>query len=107
MLALIETHPGITGSELKTSLGYTGKAGSRKFQKVKGDLEQWLCVWGEDQEESEEQRHTHDQQWHPWATGKIAAEGSKMRLIDALDQLTRDLDAPPEAVLPAAKLLDT
>lgn len=105
LLALIEEHPGITGAELKRSLAYLGKEGSRKFLKVKGDLEQWLCIWGEEQAESEEQGHTHDQLWHPWKAGKIGADGTAPGADAALRELSEHLDGVATATaFPVAKL---
>ena len=70
MLTVIESRPGITGDEIKQAL----KLDRAPFQRDKTKLEQWLCVEGREQEETE--HHTHDSAWHPWAQGKTGSESS-------------------------------
>jgi hypothetical protein len=68
ILKLIESRPGITGEEIKHEL----KLDRVPFQRDKTKLEQWLCVEGREQEETE--HHTHDSAWHPYAQGKTRGE---------------------------------
>ncbi len=70
MLEQIESSPGIAGSELKSRLEFRGTAGSRRFQRVKTDLERWLCIIGT--ERLDLGHHTHESVWFPWAQCKSA-----------------------------------
>ncbi len=70
MLEQIEASPGIAGGELKSRLGFRGKAGSRSFQRVKTDLERWLCVTST--ERLDLGYHTHESVWFPWARCRSA-----------------------------------
>jgi hypothetical protein len=66
LLHLVEQRPGVSGDECKAVLAVD----SRAFQREKGRLEQWLCVWSAERDDVD--HHTHDRAWFPWATGKIA-----------------------------------
>lgn len=65
-LQLVCESPGISGEKIKEKL----KINSNDFQKIKNNLEKWLCIWGI--ERSDVECHTHDQAWWPWKEGKIA-----------------------------------
>lgn len=66
LLRLVESHPGIPGGELRRLL----KLDARGFQRVKGLLEQRLCLFGEERKDLD--HHTHESAWYPWSASKIA-----------------------------------
>ena len=66
LLDVVESRPGASGEECRAVLAIDARA----FQREKGKLEQWLCVWGVERDDVE--YHTHDRAWHPWSTSKIA-----------------------------------
>lgn len=96
ILRAVEATPGITGDELKKRLALKGTPGTRAFQRDKTKLEQWLCVEGRDQEESE--HHTHDSVWFPWAQAK-AAMSTRLSIKEAVGSLWLAVyeDAPLDA----------
>jgi hypothetical protein len=90
MLTLIESRPGVTGEEIKQAL----KLDRAPFQRDKTKLEQWLCVEGREQEETD--HHTHDSAWFPWAQGKAASvpAGEPDAAIASLTQAIYGKGAP-------------
>ena len=98
MLELIESNPGIAGSELKSRLGFRGTAGSRRFQRVKTDLERWLCIMGT--ERVDLGHHTHESAWFPWARCKSARAMARRRAV-ARRKRQPKLDVARESLLRA------
>jgi hypothetical protein len=100
LLDLIESRPGASGEECRAVLAID----SRAFQREKGKLEQWLCVWGVDRDDVE--YHTHDRAWHPWSTGKIAGGVKKVPPVaDACSALSEAIasDVALAKLLPVLK----
>jgi hypothetical protein len=92
MLALIEARPGVTGEEIKQAL----KLDRAPFQRDKTKLEQWLCIEGREQEETD--HHTHDSAWFAWAQGKTAGvpAGEPDAAIASLMQAVYGKGAPED-----------
>ena len=113
MLQLIESSPGIAGSELKSQLGLRGAAGSRKFQRVKADLERLLCIVGT--ERLDLGYHTHESVWFPWTRCKSAraiAGRRRLRVEVASESLLRSVytngparEKRAETLFPVLRLL--
>ena len=100
MLARIERAPGIAGQELKEALGLSGKDGSRKFQRMKNELEIGLAIDGRERDDAT--HHTHDAAWFPWSQSKI---GQGVRgPLPAIDDAVRSLGVAP-ALLPVLRNL--
>jgi hypothetical protein len=89
LLEFIESRPGASGEECRAALAVD----ARTFQREKGKLEQWLCVWGDERDDVD--YHTHDRAWFPWKTGKIARGAGKPGSIDALLAVVPDARAFP------------
>jgi hypothetical protein len=65
-LALVESTPGIAGSDIRLQLGVDAK----HFQRVKSILEKRLCIFGIERDDLG--YHTHELRWYPWVSSKIA-----------------------------------
>jgi hypothetical protein len=89
LLERIEARPGLSGDDLKRDLGLDARA----FQRAKNDLCARLALWPEDQDESADLGHTHDQLWSPWARGKIA-RGTRSSALPSPDSAMSILLAP-------------
>jgi len=76
-LARVEREPGVAGSELRASLGLD----ARGFQRIKGRLEQRLCLYGLGREDLD--HHSHESCWFPWADSKLARGAGRRRRPDA------------------------
>jgi hypothetical protein len=94
ILKLIEAQPGITGDGIKRALELVGKSGAREFQRDKAKLEQWLCLEGREQEETD--YHVHDSAWFPWSKSKIAGPGG-LSIDDAAKSLLAAVYDNPQA----------
>jgi hypothetical protein len=92
VLDFIESRPGASGEDCRAALAIDARA----FQREKGKLEQWLCIWSAERDDVD--YHTHDRAWFPWSTGKIARGAGTPGSVDALlavvpDQLQRAFPA--------------
>lgn len=77
MLELVKSNPGISGDKIKEILGMD----RIRFQKLKNNLEKWLCILGKEQRNVD--YHTHDPAWHPWEDGIIAESSRKKQTLPA------------------------
>ncbi len=86
-LELAEARPGIPVGELRESLGLDAKT----FQRIKGQLEQKLCLFGVEREDLD--YHTHESCCFPWSDSKIAKgvdqRWKRPETDDAIDALLR------------------
>ena len=92
LLDFIESRPGASGEDCRAALAIDARA----FQREKGKLEQWLCVWSGERDDVD--YHTHDRAWFPWAPGTIARGAGSGGSIDDLLAVV-----PDERAFPALK----
>lgn len=95
MLDLVTRNPGISGARIKDILDWQGKEGSKRFQKIKADLEGLMCIVPQVREDTE--AHTHDAAWFPWAEGKIAKACGKKASLSVSEAVERLLSAIPSS----------
>jgi hypothetical protein len=99
VLARVEDRPGIPLSELRESLALERRACDR----VRRDLEQWLCLFG--RERTDVDFHTHEPALYPWRDGPVA-RGASRAAVDparALERLAAAASAPVRA-FPVARV---
>ncbi len=72
-VVVVEQRAGVPMGELRAELGLERRA----FDRVKRELEQWLCVYGREREDVE--YHTHEPALFPWSTGAIGRARGRRR----------------------------
>ncbi len=84
VLELVRANRGIPGEEVKACFGWSGREGSRAFQRAKTDLERWLCVVGA--ERNDVDYHTHDSAWSEFSLGKLGRALSRRSVLPSLEE---------------------
>jgi hypothetical protein len=96
VLTAVETAPGIALSDLREQL----RLERRTCDRVRRDLDQWLCILGREREDVG--YHTHEPAFFPWSTGPIAiatTAGPAADVTEAFAALRQAVDAGSDARL--------
>ncbi|MGH8978651.1 MAG: hypothetical protein ACRDV7_11290, partial [Acidimicrobiia bacterium] len=103
-VATVEAHPATPVGRLRDLLAFD----RRTFDRVRRDLDQWLCVLTRERDDVE--YHTHEPALFPWSDGVIAMSAAGSPAGDrtaALATLRRSTDAaanvPTTRLFPAGK----